>query len=345
MPLSRSTTSDVTFLQVEPTTRCNYTCGFCCGRHMDQSDQSWDDFEATLDAFPHLRHIEIQGEGEPLMHPRFFDMTAAAHARGIKVSTITNGSLLGRRVPEILDSGIASLLVSIESADAKGFRAIRGGTLDVVTRGIARLMDARRARGQAAPAVGFALTVLAETQDQLNPVFDLYERLDMDGGILCHMLSDMTPYSRHYDDDMCRQVLSPLNQSLMWARYARNTKRATYREAPVRHFWNDLMARPAEDEPAAARASASTFTRCPWLEHALFVNRHGLATGCPNVKDTARFSFGHVRIDTASSILAGRDAMRTQLAAGEIPDACRGCFIADSITRSRHTEPRSAQQP
>jgi len=36
-----------------------------------------------------------------------------------------------------------------------------------------------------------------------------------------------------------------------------------------------------------------------------------------------------------------RDGMRRQLATGAIPDACRGCFIADSIAHSTRTPDRS----
>ena len=339
------TTSDahdaasVTFLQVEPTTRCNFTCGFCCGRHMDQTDQSWEDFQAALDTFPRVQHVEIQGEGEPLLHPQFFAMADLARARGIKTSTITNGSLVGSRIEPILDSGISALMVSIESADAEDFRTIRGGRLEDVTRGITALIRARDARGQAAPTVGFALTVLTHTQDQLNPVFDLYERLGMDGGIICHMLSAMTPYVQHYTDALRGEVMSELNQSLVWARYARNVKRPTYREGPVRHFWNDLMGTAKGEESGPADVSA--FTSCPWLDHSLFVNRHGIATACPNIKDTDRFAFGHVRRDGAARILASRDTMRRELAAGAIPKACRGCFIADSIAHSINTVERN----
>ena len=339
IPPAPLTAASVTFLQVEPTTRCNFTCGFCCGRHMDQSDQSWDDFQAALDAFPNLDHVEIQGEGEPLMHPQFFRMAALARERGIKASTITNGSLVGRQIDRILDSGIASVMVSIESAVAEDFRRIRGGRLEDVTKGIADLLSARAARGQATPTVGFAMTVLRDTQDQLTPIFELYERLGMDGGILCHMLSGMTPYAQHYTSDMQGKVLPELNQSLVWTRYARNIKRPTYHESPVRHFWNDLMATTRDGQPA--RAGVSSFTSCPWLEHSLFVNRHGIATACPNIKDTDRFALGHVRTDGAGPILAARDEMRRELATGDIPEPCRGCFIADSIAHSARTPDRS----
>ena len=329
----------VTFLQVEPTTRCNFICGFCCGRHMDQSDQSWDDFQAALDACPDLQHIEIQGEGEPLLHPDFFRMAEAAAARGIKTSTITNGSLIGRQLDRILDSGLSSIMVSIESSVADDVRRIRGGRLDDVTRGIADLLAARNGRGQSTPTVGFAMTVLKGTQDQLTPIFELYERLGMDGGILCHMLSGMSPYAQHYTEAMRAEVMPELSQSLMWARYARNVRRPTYHESPVGHFWNDLMAT-AKTEPVE-RGQVSSFSSCPWLDHSLFVNRHGHATACPNIKDTSRFSLGHIRTDGATPILLARDDMRRQLAAGTIPVACQGCFIADSIAHSARTPDRS----
>jgi DNA-binding NarL/FixJ family response regulator len=40
----------VRFAQIEPTTRCNFTCGFCCGRHMDQTDLDYGRFEAIVAA-------------------------------------------------------------------------------------------------------------------------------------------------------------------------------------------------------------------------------------------------------------------------------------------------------
>src|SRR5436853_394055 len=121
----------VHFLQIEPTTRCNFTCGFCCGRSMEQGDLPLERFVAALDTFPDVRHVELQGEGESLMHPRFFDMVGLCRGRGIKVSLITNGSFLSREVAgKLLDAGIEKVSVSMESADARTFREIRGGKLD-----------------------------------------------------------------------------------------------------------------------------------------------------------------------------------------------------------------------
>jgi MoaA/NifB/PqqE/SkfB family radical SAM enzyme len=324
---------EITFLQVEPTTRCNFTCGFCCGRHMDQSDQSWEDFEATMEMLPNIRHIEIQGEGEPLLHPRFFEMAAMARARGIKISTISNGSMFSeKRIGEILDTGISAIMVSIESADPSDFRAIRGGKLEIVEKGITNLLAARNGRGSETPTVGFAMTVLKRTRDQLNPIFELYERLGMDGGILCHLLSDMGAYARHYSDEMRGEVLNEMGQALVWARYAKNIRRPEYRESPIRHFWNDLMAM-AKDARAKTE-DVAPFRTCPWLDHALYVNRKGMASACPNVKDTSRHGFGHVRSDGIGKIMEARAAMREKLHGGEIPFACEGCFIANSIAHT-----------
>src|SRR5690242_17110340 len=106
------------FLQIEPTTRCNFTCGFCAGRAMPQTDLGAATYEATRAAFPGLQHIELQGEGESLMHPRFFEMVQAARARGVKISLISNGSYLFQdNVDKILDLGIERIMVSIESAE------------------------------------------------------------------------------------------------------------------------------------------------------------------------------------------------------------------------------------
>jgi hypothetical protein len=45
------------YIQIEPTTRCNYTCGFCAGRHMEQQDLDFSIFKRMIDAIEDLKHL------------------------------------------------------------------------------------------------------------------------------------------------------------------------------------------------------------------------------------------------------------------------------------------------
>lgn len=41
-----------TMINIEPTTRCNFNCWYCVGRHMEQADIRVEDFEKMLDNLP-----------------------------------------------------------------------------------------------------------------------------------------------------------------------------------------------------------------------------------------------------------------------------------------------------
>lgn len=323
----------VRLLQIEPTTRCNFACGFCAGRHLDQSDLPLETFEALLDQLPDVEHLELQGEGEPLMHPAFFEMAGRARARGIEVSTISNGSFFSdARIAKILEADIGSILVSIESADPDAFRAIRGGSLDKVIRGIRALVEAKRRAGRRRPYLGFAVTILADTEDQLAPIADLYESLGMDGGVLVHFLSEMGVYASSYDAASATRLLTPVGQALAWSRSQRmlDARGISSHDAP--HFWAVMLARAGRD-----RGGRGGYQRCPWLDQGLFVDRNGSFTACPNVKDPARFGWGRANETNITSVLDERQQARERLEAGEIPNACEGCFVATSVAKRAAT--------
>ena len=61
--VSPSSPGRVRLLQVEPTSRCNFTCGFCVGRHLDQSDLDLETFREALAQLPDLERLERHGEG------------------------------------------------------------------------------------------------------------------------------------------------------------------------------------------------------------------------------------------------------------------------------------------
>jgi hypothetical protein len=213
----------VPFAQIEPTTRCSYSCGFCAGRHMVQADLDCGVFEQFLQRIEGLAHIELQGEGEPLLHPRFFAFVAAAQTRfpGVRVSMLTDGSLFtAQHIDRILEHGIHRIFVSMESADARRFQDIRGGTFDRVRRGITALLEARTRRGATTPVVGIAVTVLSETIDDLfDTIAPLYCELGLDGGITVQALQTMPQYLRFYTPAMLTQRVGPTDE----ARFAPGT--------------------------------------------------------------------------------------------------------------------------
>jgi MoaA/NifB/PqqE/SkfB family radical SAM enzyme len=325
----------VKVLQVEPTTRCNFTCGFCAGRKMDQSDLPYQTFARALQELPCLEEIELHGQGEPMSHERFLDMADEARRRGIRVSTITNGSLFTRkRIERLLASGIQSILVSIESPRSEEFARLRGGKLEKVIAGIRALLEARRALGLEIPVVGFAVTVLKDTQYELRAIADLYRELGMDGGIALHMLIPMHYHAAGYDQAMKEQLLTRTEQALSWARYAKIVRDPSYLRSEVVHACDNIY---GYGEIVGAGGERSTgawinsYSRCPWLDRGLYLNRHGQVTACSRILDGDSYALGVIGSEPLDEILRRRDQMASAVASGDTPEACRGCFIAESI--------------
>lgn len=315
--------SDIQFAQIEPTTRCNYICGFCAGRHMPQGDLDWTDFTAFLSAHPHLRHVELQGEGEPLLHPRFFDMVAACRDRDITVSVITNGSLLNEEsVERLLDGGVHSIHVSMESADPGRFQRIRGGRFAKVAAGLRLLAERRREKGLARPTIGLTVTVLRDTLDDIEGIWRLYRDAGLDGGIVAQPLQGMPAYQRYYDDRMAGQALGPAEATRF-----RALRQAVARAAPVPSadgfFYFALF---AGFDPAR--------TTCPWLDRGAYLSQDGSVTGCCFMKD-ADDRLGHISRDDPTRFDEARQSMIAVLDAGDIPRGCGGCSTGQAIAATR----------
>jgi len=158
-----------TFLNIEPTTRCNFKCWYCVGRHMVQDDIQIKNFATALTHFPDLKTVALVGEGEPLMHKGFFDMADMAKARGIRVLIISNGSTLSQSiVKKLCEAEIAYVGISIDSTDADVFAQSRiDGKLDQIWQGIERLRTYRDQHGYQYPKIGVKGTLFSYSQDEL----------------------------------------------------------------------------------------------------------------------------------------------------------------------------------
>lgn len=294
---------------------------------MDQEDLSLEQFAKILDQFPDIRYLELQGEGEPLIHPQFFAMVDLACQRGIHLSFITNGSLFTEQnVQKILDRPIASIRISLETTNLERFKQIRGGSLSQVERGIRRLLDDRQRRGLPHPSVGLAVTLLASTLADLPAIFQFYRDLGMDGGIAIQSLNSMPHYAQVYSPALQGEYLlrekhekdyqlymgSPLNQAIVQER------------SPIAHFY-DLLFQPTPEEQALGK-----LCQCPWLRSGIAVDRHGRLTPCCLIKGEY-WSLGQLGEGSGEAVQIQRQALAQMLAQGQIPEPCQGCKVAQGI--------------
>ena len=114
-------------LQVFITNRCNLKCDGCFARHVmvDDKDMSLPQYAKVVDDAVHrgVKQINLLG-GEPFLHPAIYAMIAMNNASGIKTTIYTNGTLLNKINPALLQG--AKLRVSIYSlADDKGINLIK----------------------------------------------------------------------------------------------------------------------------------------------------------------------------------------------------------------------------
>jgi MoaA/NifB/PqqE/SkfB family radical SAM enzyme len=316
----------IRFAQVEPTTRCNFTCGFCAGRHMPQQDLPLDRFREFIDRVEGLEALELQGEGEPLLNPDFFAMIALARRKfpAVEISLISNGSLFTpEHIEQLLTHRVARIFVSVESVRDAEFRRIRGGKLDRVRRGVRALLSRRDALGLREPVVGLSVTMLRSTvADLAAGIPDFYRSLGLDGGIFLQWLQEMPQYTQFYGDETRAEI--PDRQARVLAHDA-VTNSAALRSVIAERgkhagFYERLY------------GSVDLRRRCPWLDHGLYMTLDGTYVACCHIKDHRRFALGRVGDDPAP-LLAARRAMQDALERGQVPDSCRGCNTARRIVR------------
>lgn len=109
--------NSVVLHQIEITTRCNFSCFYCAGRNMPQQDMPWERFQAIVDSITLPRvTISLQGEGEPSLHPQFWEMVDYVKSCDQVPYSIFNGSRVD--VQRVADN-FPSIAVSVDTLDAE----------------------------------------------------------------------------------------------------------------------------------------------------------------------------------------------------------------------------------
>ncbi len=120
-------------IQIEVTTHCQLRCSFCphtvLAKDWNRAHLSWEAFSSLLPFVRHTKLVHLQGWGEPLLHPRLWDMAAAIKDKRGRVSVTTNAVLLDEAAArEIRRIGIDMVAVSVAGARGETNDSLRMGS-------------------------------------------------------------------------------------------------------------------------------------------------------------------------------------------------------------------------
>jgi MoaA/NifB/PqqE/SkfB family radical SAM enzyme len=149
------------WIQVEVTSHCNAECRYCPHAVYKQSRQdshiAIETFKKLIPAFRRTRLVYLQGWGEPLLHPRFFEMVRIARECGCQVGTTTNGLLCTGGMPERLVRERLSIVgFSLAGTDESQDRIRRGTRLQAVLNAIRQVDEAKKRLGATRPDIHVA---------------------------------------------------------------------------------------------------------------------------------------------------------------------------------------------
>ncbi|MGK8440367.1 GTP 3',8-cyclase MoaA [Ectopseudomonas hydrolytica] len=161
-------------LRISLTAACNYACTYCVpdGKRLvaaqdELSAEAMARGVAYLIEAAGIERLRITG-GEPLVSMRLDPFLRQVSQLGLDdISLTTNGQLLERKLPLLVECGIRRLNVSLDTLDASAFRSIaRGGDLATVLAG----MEAAREAGMKIKVNMVPLR--GQNLDQVLPLLD-----------------------------------------------------------------------------------------------------------------------------------------------------------------------------
>ena len=269
-------------------------------------------FASLVDQFPAMTELQIQGLGEPMMHPRFFDMIEYAVARDVQVSTNSNLTLLTpSRAERLVRSGLEWLHVSIDGSTAETYERIRvRSDLGKVTRNLENLVQTKRRLGSVLPHLRLVVVIMRQNLHELPELVRQAHGWSMEAIHVQHLCHDFVEEQTLVNEDPARVE-----------RYFGAARRV------AEELGMDL--RLPRTVPKAHPPGTPGPKRCDWPWRGAYVSYDGQAMPCCMVATPDRASFGNVAVQGVETIWNGAeyDQFRRQLSSDEPPEICRSCAI------------------
>jgi radical SAM protein with 4Fe4S-binding SPASM domain len=284
-------------------------------------------FTHIVDQFVGLQELHLQGLGEPMMHPRFFDMVEYAAQKNIRVSTNSNLTLLNdRRAERCVTSGLDCLHISIDGTTPQTYERIRlRAHFDRVVSNLERIRAARERLRSGQPRLRMVMVIMRQNLHELPDLVRFAHRWSMESIFVQHLCHDFG------ESSLPAQYL-PMRQFVQ--------KETLLEEDPQRieQYFGEarIVAQELGIELRLPRTRLRLHPpdtpgpmRCDWPWRGAYISYQGYAMPCCMVSTPDRIHFGNITEQEIETLWNGPryQEFRDQLSSDEPPQVCRSCSI------------------
>lgn len=320
-------------VQVELTTRCNLTCGYCTHKDLkvqeDISMERLDELFNKID-FSKVDNVDFTGLGEPMMHNNLPEIIRRLKQRGSPASirVVTNGTVLSRaRIKELCDAGITSIAFSIDSMNPERFAKSRGGAkLQKVIDNLEALVAYRNEHELQALEIKIKTVLIDDPYHEAEALLQVSARLGIE---MPHFscLDSRGVAQENYHEPWMKDEWSATEspEFLLWAQNRWNELNTITRQHPPAQL------SPADLEQGFIHPLLPPENLCRWAIDAVFISSSGdLLSCCEQMIDMPRQYRGSLLKKSLRELW--QDELlwnyRLPLSAGVAPQACVGCTWA-----------------
>lgn len=210
-------------VHIEPSNRCNLKCRLCVtGRGIlerPNGDMRLALFKEIIDQLEGgIIYLVLYNMGEPLLNPDIFEMIKYAKKKKIFIKLSTHGQFEDKAcIKNLIDSGLDELVISLDHADAKTYRDMKGNNgFEMVLENTRLLLKERDKRLK--PFIILQLLATRDNEKNFSQFKEMAGSLDVDRGFIKEVCVNF-PGSKPETDFL------PVNKKYIRKAYAYNFRR------------------------------------------------------------------------------------------------------------------------
>jgi radical SAM protein with 4Fe4S-binding SPASM domain len=326
------------YVQIEPVGQCNLRCKMCPINfrddrplHGNQKFMEFNLFTSLIDQFKNLESLHLQGLGEPMLHPRFFDMVAYAVQKVVRVTTNTNLTLLNkRRAQQCISSGLDGVFFSIDGAKQETYENIRvNARYDKVLANLELLGKTKALQASLLPHLKMVMVIMRQNLEELPDLIDLASRYAVEEVYVQQLSHD-------FGESSFTEKFQPLHayvdeQTLLYEEPGRVEQ--YFQEARSRAAQMGIGLRLPPTSPRLHAPGTPGPKRCDWPWTSAYISFQGYMMPCCMVSTPELINFGLVNHNNLEEIWNSTEYtnFRQQLSSEKPHPMCSACSIYKGV--------------